>query len=138
MMTQRLLPGLGLILIVSLGIGCGSSNNSGPPTPHNGALVELPDRKGFLEIVKQAASGKAGRSQIVIHFLDRDRNPMSGAPTAATFKGQASGNKPVALKPMEGGAGGLISEPIADRAEIEGEMTATIDGSPVTVPIMIR
>ncbi len=67
---------------------------------------------------------------------------IAPAPTEATFKGQASGNKPVPLKPVAGSdatqAGGLASEPINDRGEIEGELTATVGGSPVTVPILVR
>ena len=143
-MTRRyvsgVVPALFLLLLIA---GCGGSATSrSAAPPHGGSLVDLPEGRGYVEILKQTAPGKAGRSSIVVYFLDPDKNAMTPVPSAVTFKGQVTGNKPIAFKPIEGAgatkAGGLASEPIADRGEIEGDLTATTGSGPVTVPIMIR
>ena len=139
---KRRVPAVILILAASL-TGCGGVNPAkpGPPTPHGGVVVPLPEDKGLVEVVKQPAPGKAGRTVIVVYFLDNDRNPMTAAPTTATFKGPSPADKPVSFKPITGDAakaGGLASDPINDRGDMEGDLTATVGGSPVTVSLTLR
>jgi len=113
----------------------------GPATPHNGTLVSLPEDGGFVEIVKEPDSGKKDRAKILAYFLDSSRNPITTV-SAVTLKSKATGNKPIELKPTGDAdpakAGGMATPSLPDVGEIDGELTATIAGKPVTIPLNVR
>ena len=130
-------------LILAILAGCDGPPNPkpGPATPHNGSLVALPDGLGFVEILKEADPARRGQSKVVAYFLDPSKNPLA-AVTTVSLKSQASGGKAVDFKPAgDAGpakAGAMISSSFSDRGEVEGDLTATIGGKPITVPINVR
>ena len=141
-MTRRHLCGIPVLAVLISGCGGPSISRPGPTSPHNGTLVDLPEGRGFAEVLKQPASGKAGQLKVVVYFLGPDRGPMTPAPSAVTIKGSATGNKPVKLEPPGAGdpanAGGFASPPMADRGELDLELAATVGGQAVTVPVSVR
>ena len=54
---------LAIILTLAAGLaGCGGefTPRPGPASPHGGIMVPLPSGKGVVEVLKEAAPGKAG------------------------------------------------------------------------------
>jgi len=122
---------IALGLAVGLAGCAGDGSHKVPPPAHGGTLVELPDRKGHVEVVKRDAPGQAKASQVVLYFLNSSSTPMDPPPTAATLK--LRGGKPIDFKSAEGGS--MEAGPIPNLGDLEGELTATIDGKPITVPL---
>jgi hypothetical protein len=123
--------------------GCGRPGpNLPPPPPHGGTAFPLPDGKGFVEALRQDAPDHAGRTRLVIYFLDVERKPLRPAPTAASFlpRGRRAAN--VALGPIPDAgpseAGGLASPPFDEPGDIVGLLSATIESRPVSIAISIR
>jgi hypothetical protein len=130
-------------LLAATVVGCGPPKpNLPPPLPHGGLAFPLPEAKGFVEALRQDAPDQPGRTQLVIYFLDAECKPLASEPAAATFKPKGRGASPVVLKPLGNAdpskSGGLASAPFADPGEIVGELSVTIEGKPVSVPINIR
>jgi hypothetical protein len=92
--------------------------------------------------VRQDPPDRGGRTQLVIYFLDIELKPFRLAPAAASFlpRGRKSGT--IALRPTQdtdpSRAGGLASSPFDDPGDINGMLSATIDGRSVSVPISLR
>jgi hypothetical protein len=133
------------ILPISLLIlaGCNGAKPSLPPAPpHGGTAFPLPEGVGFIEALRQDAQDRPGRTQLVIYFLDAQHKPITPSPVDASFKPRTRGGSPVALKPTGDAdasrTGGLASDPFDDPGEIVGEISATLDGKPVTVAISVR
>jgi hypothetical protein len=114
----------------------------GPEAPHGGSLFPLPDGQGYVEALKQTTSGRKPQSRIVAYFLDADRKPLAATPIAVSLKLKAGGTTPVGLKPTGVAdpvkAGGFASALIPDRDDLGGDLSATIDGKWVTIPISLR
>jgi len=110
--------------------------------PNNGTLFPLPDSKGYVEVVPDAGDGGRGkRSGLALKafFLAPDKtNPLSPAPTAASIALKtAKGSTTVPLK-AAGDAGEFSGESTTAVERIVGDLSATISGSEVKVPISIR
>jgi hypothetical protein len=132
-----------LLLVFVAGCEPGAPNlRPGPETPHGGSLFPLPDGQGYVEILKQTTSGRKPQSRIVAYFLGADRKPMAVTPIAVSLKLQAGGTAPVEFKPTRDTdpvkTGGLSSALIPDRDDLGGDLSATIDGKSVTIPISLR
>jgi hypothetical protein len=113
-----------------------------PPPPHGGTAFPLPAGKGFVEALRHEVPDRAGRTQLVIYFLDPECRPLGSAPAAASFLPKARKATAVALKPTEDAdpakAGGLATTPFDDPGDIVGTLSATIDRTPVSVGISLR
>ena len=131
-----------LCLAASLA-GCGGpSPTLPPPPPHGGTAFPLPGGKGFVEVLRQDPPDQAGRTQLVVYFIDPERQPLRAAPTVASFQPRIRKAAAIALKPTQDAdpskAGGLASTPFEDPGDIAGTLSATIEGKPASVAINIR
>ena len=123
--------------------GCGGQSPVlPPPPPHGGTAFPLPEGKGFVEVLRQDAPDQAGRTQLVIYFIDPESKPFGSPPTAASFLPRGRKAATIALKPTQdtdsSKSGGLASPPIDEPGDIVGTLSATIDSKPVSVAINIR
>ena len=72
-----------------------------PPPPHGGTAFSLPEGKGFVEALRQDAPDQAGRTQLVVYFIDLERKPLRSAPAAASFQSRGRKAATLALKPIQ-------------------------------------
>jgi hypothetical protein len=132
------------LLLASLACaGCGGgppNPQPGPATPHSGALSAIPDGQGYVEVLKAPAPGNKKMTQVSLFFLDADKKPVSSPPPSATLK-LFTATPPIEFKPITGDPtkeGGLISTPFLDRDDMSGNLTASINGTSMTIPLTIR
>ncbi len=115
-----------------------------PRAPTAALSSALPDGQGYVEILEQTApiQGKKSQSRVVAYFLDSSRKPLASTPTAFSLNVPSAGTALIELKPTGDAdpakAGGLATSPIPDRDGLSGDLSATIDGKAVTVPIDVR
>jgi len=131
------------LLLATTLAGCGPPRPIlPPPPPHGGEAFALPEGKGFIEVVRRTVADKADLSRLSLYSLDAEMKPMTPSPTAATLKGRGRGGKSIDFKPSTdtdpSKAGGLESPDIPDQGAIDGELSMTIDGKPVTLSISVR
>ena len=123
-------------LVAAALAGCGGSPPPlTPPSPHGGMMLDLPDGRGVVEVVRQEAPDQPGRSRLLVYFLDAGLKPMTPSPASATLKPKQPRGVTIELKPA---ADGLESPPFEAPGGIEGELTATVGGKPTAVTIGIR
>jgi hypothetical protein len=132
-----------VILTVSLLAGC--TQPQAPLSriaPHGGMLIGLPDTTGSVEVARQAVADKVGITRLYLYGLDADMKPMTPMPTAASLKSRGRGGKSFDFKPSSdtdpSKVGSLESPDLPDQGDIVGELSVTINGKPVTLPISIR
>jgi hypothetical protein len=131
--------------------GCGGSDSRAlPHAGHGGRVFELPDQKGFFEILveggepgsrgarRKAAAGQ--KTSLAVWFYKPDgTTPMDPAPSEVSLKIGGSDSSPtLALKPAPKDAGKLTSDPGPYPDNFAGELNATIDGQPVKAPFLLR
>jgi len=138
-MTKSRLP---IALIAAALAGCEPAGPRGVlSAPHGGTLIDLPEGKGFVEVLRRDAPGKPGGSRVVLVFLDAVRRPMVAPPASATLKLRTDAGKSIDLKPTDpadpDGPAALASPPLP-AGEIEGQVTATVDGKPAVLTINVR
>ena len=113
-----------------------------PPPPHGGTAFPLPEGKGFVEAVRQDVQDRPDMTKLVIYFLNADCKPLPSSSTAASFLPKGRRPAPIALKPTGDAdpskAGALASAPFTDPGDIAGTLSATINGTPVSISISIR
>src|SRR5262245_24989375 len=113
-----------------------------PPPPHGGTAFPLPGGKGFVEVVRQEAPDQAGRTRIVVFFIDSGPKPLPSAPTTASLVPRGRKATAIALRPTQAAdpstSGGLASTPFDEPGDVAGLLSATIDGKPATIPISLR
>jgi hypothetical protein len=122
-------------------IGCGgvpSTSNPGPPPPHGGTIISLPNGKGFVEVVKKSGTSRAvpTTSEVAFYFFKDTSTPYSPAPTVGTLT--VNKNKKVVLK-TEGDA--LVTPPgppLFENADVDGALSVDLAGGPVTIPLGLR
>ena len=129
-----LLP-LAFVLAAS---GCGPTPNLGPRAPHGGTILPIPDGKGSLEFVKKGSEGEDGKVIFLAYFYGPDDKPLAPPPASATFTATAKGAKPIEMKPSGSSDESFTSPAIADSGEVDGLVTATVDGKPIAIPVKIR
>lgn len=119
-----------------------SSSAEGPP--HGGYLITLPDGKGYAELVNKAASQPAGArrpsSTITVYFLQSDlKTPMSPAPTNVSLGIEGSaGTQNVALSHADEATFSSKPGQYGGGQELSGTLSATVGGTSITTPFMIR
>ena len=122
--------------------GCGAERVVVPAAPHGGTLVGLPDGLGRVEIVRHGAPDKPDQARLLLYFLGPDDKPITPAPTSATLEPKERQAKAITFKPAAGtdpsNAGALESPLLDTGGDIAGELSSTIGGKPVRVPINIR
>ena len=135
-------------LLAIVAIGC-DSGPVGPPSgpsfspPHGGNFVDLPEKKGSVEIVRNDVSKKnvGSESEFALYFFGPDHTtPLSPPPKSGTLSlNTPKGTKTVALQ-SKGDA--LVSPPapaMLGGHELEGELSIDLDGGQaVKVPLSIR
>jgi hypothetical protein len=121
--------------------------------PHQGATLQLPDKKGFVELMNDPKPRDRRSNEptsLVAYFLKMDaKSPLAPAPTDVTFtidpprggrgRKAASAPEPVALAPEPkaddpAGASRFASKPgpyLLDA--IRGTLSAKIDGQEASV-----
>ena len=126
---------LSTTLLAATIAGCGGGGPTpGAPPPHGGVLVPLTGAQGFAEVVQDGP-------RLFVYFLDPDLKPLSPAPSDARLTLQGKGKQVVDLKPVSdpdpaksGGLAGAV--PVT--GGLSGELSAKVDGKPVTAPINAR
>jgi hypothetical protein len=154
-MFRPLLKILSLSFLVFLA-GCGRGETPAPritiAAPHGGFLVDLPDGKGYVELISEVVGSKPGKksdqSVIAVYFISPDgKSAISPAPSDVSFKLSINGaENSVSLQPLPKDkadpidAGRFASAPgnYSARSEVQGELTATLDGAAVALPIQSR
>lgn len=120
--------------------------------PHGGFLVDLPEGKGHIELSiepgKSKGNKKVDQSIIVIFFLSPDcKSAILPAPSDVSLKmlfNGAEGSVNLLPQPKDKAdptdPGRFASEPISSspHSELQGELTATLGGSVIKVPIQAR
>ena len=143
---------LSAAFILSAGAGCGSPAVEDPPVPgpHGAVAVPLPPGRGYAEVTVERAKAARGQTpavEFVVYFLQSDaKAPLAPLPTDVVAKLLLPEGEPVTVplsphpRPREpAGAGRYASAPGPfDFDELQGELTATLDGQPVTVPFSFR
>jgi hypothetical protein len=130
----------GCLVLVSVICGCGggvpSTPNSGPPPPHGGNLVALPGGKGYVEVVKKDASGKAAvTAELSFYFMKDASTPISPAPSSGTL---TVGDKKFQLKAEGDGLVTPTGPPIFPKGGVDGTLSALVDGKTLNVPLGVR
>jgi len=106
-----------------------------PKAPHGGTLRPLLGQSGSVEVVRVDQDDKPGQTVITAYYYDSAMKPMSPMPDSATLKSKDRRAGTIALK-LTGDA--LVSAPFAASGGIDGELSATIGGKAVAVPISLR
>jgi hypothetical protein len=113
-----------------------------PLPPHGGTAFARPDGKGFVEVLRQETPDQPGLTQLLVYFLDAECMLLPSAATAASFQPKDRGAAPVALKPTGNAeppkVGRLASAPFRNPGEIVGVLSATVEGTTVSVAINLR
>ena len=121
--------------------GCNQSQSALPP-PHGGTAFPLPEGKGFVEVIRHDDSNQPSQTQLVIYFTNPGCKPLPSAPTNVSFQPRGKNAARIAFKltadsdPVT--AGGLASATFTNAGDVAGQITATIDSKPVSIPINIR
>ena len=138
---MRFRPALSAMLAAGLA-GCGAERVVVPAAPHGGTLVGLPDGLGRVEIVRHGAPDKPDQARLLLYFFGPDDKPITPAPTSATLEPKGRKGKAIAFKPAadtDPSNAGALESPLLDTGgDIAGELSSTIGGKPVSVPINIR
>ncbi len=139
-MRLALLPAL---LVASGLVGCSSTQAPLiPKAPHGGMIFDLPGGAGSVEVVRRPIEDQPGRIRPCLYYFDAAMNPKAPPPAVATLKlrgrkgGSVEFRPPSAADPA--GVGMLEGPNLPDAGDIEGELTATVDGKPTTVSISVR
>ncbi len=122
-----------LTILLATIAGCGGGGPAqGLLPPHGGALVPLTGAEGFAEVVRDGP-------RIVVYFLDAARKPLAPAPTGVRLKLQGARQKTVDLQPVaDPEKAGALSADVTDAGGISGELSAKLDGRPITAAINAR
>jgi hypothetical protein len=132
---------LAVVLACPLG-GCGGASPAAVPGAKNGgAMVPLPEKRGFVEIRVDGGGGRGGRGKaeartIVVYFYGPDGSTeLSPAPTGVRLK---IGNDPAV--PLAPGAsdGGFASKPGDFPDGFRGTLAAQVGGQAIETPVAIR
>lgn len=135
----RLLRAIRPVLLAALA-GCGgapSTSNPGLSPPHGGNLIQLPDGKGFVEVVsKPGAAGKGPlTSEASFYFLKDSGTPFAPAPASGTL---TVNKKTVTLK-SEGEALVTPTGPaLFPKGDVDGVLTVELDGRAQSIPLGLR
>jgi hypothetical protein len=145
-LMHRAVIGL-LIIAASLVCSCGRSPSQATlPSPrHGGNILELPDSRGFVELMTQRGTpSKGGRgegkSRIVAYFCQPDATTaMSPAPTDVKVTlGAAGSGTVVTLAPQSTEPGQFAAEPGNYPDELRGQIDFQLDGKPVQARFSFR
>lgn len=104
---------------------------TGPKPAHGGELVLLPDKAGYVEVVKGDGKGP----EASFYLLTPDNTPFTPSSGGGTF---VAGKNQIPLK-VEGG--GLVMPPgnsTFGSNAVSGELKIGHDGKTLVVPIGIR
>ena len=132
---------LASLLLLGLIFGCGDrpgdTSATGPPPPHNGLMLPLPDNAGFVEVVKKdAASPTTAEDEASFYFYKDGTTPFSPSPTAGSLT--VGEGKKIDLV-AKGDA--LVTPPgpaLFGKDEVNGLLTTDLGGKPVSVRIGAR
>ena len=142
-----------LSTLAASGSGCGSgTNNAGTPSNvvavHSGTILPMPDGRGFVEILIRSQSdntkptGKGASGRVIAYFLNKDGSgPSDPAPTDVTYS--PADGKPYKMTPIAESApksAGFQTEvgPFSPGRELSGELSASLGGEAVKLPIVTR
>jgi hypothetical protein len=132
---QRIVIGLCALSLGFLG-GCGGSASQ--PTvvasPHGGEMIELPDARGFVELITEGQTSTAGsrkgiKTRITAYFYQPDSTTsMSPAPKDVKV---VLGDVTVKLAPQPAVPGAFRSEPGDYSHELRGHIEFDVEGKNV-------
>jgi hypothetical protein len=144
-----------LVAAAALVPGCGGSSSAPVAeratvaAPHGGAISPLPGNRGYGESLIEPGAKPGTRptsSAIVVYFLGPDgKSPMAPTPSGVSLSYTADrmpktlnlAHRPKTDDPA--GAGRFATDPVPlTESRLEGELTATIEGESVTLPVAIR
>lgn len=139
------------ILSTLVASGCGGGqNNAGTPSKvvavHSGTILPIPEDRGFVEVLVQSENakptGKGAGGRVVAYFLNKDGSgPSAPAPTDVSYS--PADGKPYKMTPMADSASksaGFQTEigPFNPGRELNGELSASLGGQTVKLPITTR
>jgi hypothetical protein len=144
-----------LVLLLALAAGCGgtsststSARSAAIAAPHAGTVGPIPGDLGYVEILFEPPlkAGTRAPSAMVAYFLGTDgKTALTPAPTDVSITYTVDRMpKTTTLKasPKTGdpaGASRFASDPTAiTEPRLEGDLSASINGQTVTVPITIH
>ena len=131
--------------------GCGGGHNhAGTPSKvvavHSGTILPIPDDRGFVEVLIQSENakptGKGASGRVVAYFLNKDGSgPSDPAPTDVSYS--PADGKPYKMTPIADSASksaGFQTEvgPFNPGRELNGELSASLGGQTVKLPITTR
>ncbi len=128
-------------LVLGLLIGCGggrpSTSDPGPPPPHGGNLVVMPEEKGFVEVVhKPGTPAGTASPEVTFYFLRGNSRPYSPAPAAGTLA--VGKSRKLTLTAQDGGLATPPGPRLFQEGEVDGILEVDLDGKPTKIPLGIR
>jgi hypothetical protein len=122
--------------------GCGGTPAVlAPKAPHGGMIFDLPESRGFVEVVRQPMADQPGLCRLTLYYLDSEMKPISPPPTA-TLKARGRNALTIEFKPSTSPdpstTGTLEATNIPDQGDITGELNSTMDNKAATVVINVR
>ena len=127
---------LGLMVIVGCG-GCGgiSTADPGPPPPHGGTLVVLPDGTCLIEVVKKKGNEPI-TAEVTFYFYKDAYTPYDPAPTSGILI--LDDQRQVSLQ-IDGDALVTPSGPaLFGDEEVNGVLSVEFDGEARQIPLRVR
>ena len=128
------------LCLVGLVVGCGGSGslstaNSGPLPPHEGTLVQFPDGRGLVEVVKK--SGKAPiTAEVSFYFYQNAYKPFENGPEAGFLV--IDQKRRVSLQ-ADGDALVTPTGPVLfANKDVDGVLSIELDGEPIQIPLGLR
>lgn len=134
---SRILPLLAALPLLGCEPGPPSTTATGPPPPHQGAVLELPDGEGFVEIVqKKPASPKTPLDkELSFYFLKDMTTPLAPSPSTGTL---TVGKKAVELKADGDALVTPAGPPIFPQGDLEGILKVELGGGAKSIPLRTR
>jgi hypothetical protein len=119
-------------------VGCGgrvSTANPGPPPPHGGRLILLPDGTGLIEVVKKKGTAPM-TGEVSFYFFKDAYTPYEPAPESGILV--IDDQRKVPLQ-ADGDALVTSTGPVLfGDDDVDGVLSVELDGEPRQIPLGIR
>jgi hypothetical protein len=134
------------LCILPLTIGCGGGLREldpGDPPPHGGEMILLRDDKGAVEVVKKTVTEQPVTAEVSFYFY-KDPKENGGKPYGPWDSVPESGvllvgkNQKVNLVVADDALVTPTGPALFAKKEIGGELSITIDGETILIPLEVR